>query len=206
MGKLKKKKIIKIAQKNNLGLENQKESREICFIPANNYAKFLKNNFPQSFFSGPIKDIKGNILGTHQGLPFYTIGQRKGLIKGQLNPVYVVKIDIQNNILIVGEEKDLYSKNLIAGKIHWINKEAENIFRIKGKIKVKAKIRFGHSPAPAKIYFSTQDSLKQENNQEKIKVEFKKPQRAITPGQWAVFYSGRFSREVIASALILNRE
>ncbi len=206
LGKLKKKKIIKIAQKNNLGLENQKESREICFIPANNYAKFLKNNFPQSFFSGPIKDIKGNILGTHQGLPFYTIGQRKGLIKGQLNPVYVVKIDIQNNILIVGEEKDLYSKNLIAGKIHWINKEAENIFRIKGKIKVKAKIRFGHSPAPAKIYFSTQDSLKQENNQEKIKVEFKKPQRAITPGQWAVFYSGRFSREVIASALILNRE
>lgn len=171
LARIKKKKVKKIAQKKGLDL-GKKESREICFVQ-NDYQDFIKNNCSLDFSPGLIKNKKGEILGKHQGLPFYTIGQRKGLIRGQKNPVYVIKIDKQTNCLVVGEEKDLFKKELIAKNISWVNKEPDFPLR------AKAKIRYRHNPAQAIIT---------KTSKEELKVEFKKAQRAITPGQSIVFY------------------
>jgi len=173
IGDLQKKQIKKIAQKNNLDLV-KKESREICFIP-NNYREFIKKNCQLSCQPGHIINKQGKILGKHQGISFYTIGQRKGLIKGQVEPLFVVKIDRKRNALIVGKESDLYEKELIAQNTNWVVKEP------KYPLKVRAKIRYRHQPANAKIILC-------QVRPDKIKVEFKKPQRAITPGQSVVFY------------------
>jgi len=181
LGKLTKQQVRKIAWKNNLIEKEQKESREICFIPQNNYRHFLKTTGKKITESshlikeGLVKNIQGEVLGKHQGLPFYTIGQRKGLIKGQPEPVYVVKINKEENTLMVGLEKDLYQQELIAENINWVYKKP------KLPLRVKAKIRYRHSAAKAKI---TNDQVAPG----KIKVEFTKPQRAITPGQSIVFY------------------
>jgi tRNA-specific 2-thiouridylase len=184
LGLYSKNKVKEIAQNNNLCFKNQKESQDICFIPDNNYRKFLKNNSsPQPGF---IKDLKGNILGKHQGLPFYTIGQRKGLVSGSQHPLYVVQINKEENTIILGPEKSLYEKQLIVENITWIN----NQFPIEiknGSIKTKditVKIRYQHRPARiSKIFLN-------EVRPHQVKIEFKKAQRAITPGQSAVIYRG----------------
>ena len=185
LGNMRKSQVEKIAIQNNLCFKNQKESREICFIPDNDYRKFIENN-SSCFKQGPIKDLKGNILGKHQGLPFYTIGQRKGLISGSQYPLYVVQIDKKKNTIILGSEKSLYQKQLIAKNIIWTNDQFP--IEIKnGSIKaedITIKIRYKHCPAKiSKIFLD-------EVRPHQVKIEFKKAQRAITPGQSIVIYKG----------------
>jgi tRNA-specific 2-thiouridylase len=171
LGKLTKQQVRKIARENNLDLA-KKESREICFVK-DDYREFIKNNCFLNSSPGLIKDKEGNILGKHQGLPFYTIGQRKGLIKGQKEPVYVIAINKETNSLIIGQEKDLYKRELKAKNISWVNK------KLRLPLKIKAKIRYRHKPTQAIVT---------KKDKEELKVEFKKAQRAITPGQSVVFY------------------
>ena len=185
LGNMSKVQVEKIAIQNNLYFQNQKESREICFIPDNDYRKFLENN-NSHHKEGIIQDLQGNVLGKHKGLPFYTIGQRKGLISCSKSPLYVIKIDKKENTIVLGPEKSLYKKQLVAKNITWNNNQFPEEIK-NGLIKVKdisVKIRYRHKPAKISKIILTQVGPGQ------VKIEFKKAQRAITPGQSVVIYNG----------------
>ena len=176
LGHLTKEKVRHIAQELGLPVADKAESQEICFIPDDNYPKFLKEYMPGAAKPGPILDQQGNILGQHQGILFYTIGQRKGLGISAREPLYVVAIDRKNNALIVGSKKDIYQDELIATEVNWIAIEQP-----RQTIKAKAKIRYLHQGAEATVT-PLMDG-------DKAHVKFKEPQMAITPGQAVVFYN-----------------
>lgn len=166
--------IREIAEKHELKVAHKKDSEDICFIPNGNYKEFLENNSDIKGKEGNIVNLKGDILGKHKGLYKYTIGQRKGLGISNPEPLYVIGFDKNKNVLIVGEESELYKKELYAIDVNWLL-----IDELKEPMKVNAKIRYASKEAPAIIY-------PLENN--KIKVVFDEPQKSITPGQAAVFY------------------
>ena len=168
-----KEEIRKIARDNNLKVANKPDSEDICFVPDGNYKKFLENNSDIKPREGNIVDIKGKILGKHTGLYNYTIGQRRGLGISNPVPLFVVGFNSDKNEVIVGEEKDLYKSEIEVNEINLIL-----VDEIKDWMDVEVKTRYSSKVAKAKI--------KQEDN--KIKVKFEEPQRAVTPGQSAVFY------------------
>jgi len=163
------------AMAKNFGLpvHAKKDSQEVCFVGAS-LKSFLKKYLKVK--SGKILELESKkVLGRHDGLPFYTIGQRRGLKLGG-GPWYVVKMDTGKNVLYVSrDQKKLLSKELIAEKVNWISGGAPKL-----PIRVKAKIRYKHKEAPAVI-------RKIKNN---YKIIFDKPQRAVTAGQSVVFYKG----------------
>ena len=153
----------------------QRESQEICFIPDNDYGRFLRERMGDAFEKGPIKDQDGRTLGTHNGLAFYTIGQRKGLVAVG-HPIYVTQIDPFTNTLWVGERDDVLSPELTAGHLNWIA-----VQQPRGPMRARAQIRSNHEAAPAAI-----TPLDDGN----VRVRFDAPQWAVTPGQSVVFYEG----------------
>ena len=165
--------IRKIARKNNLKVANKPDSEDICFVPDGNYKKFLENNSNIKPKQGNIVNTKGEVLGKHTGLYNYTIGQRKGLGISYKVPLFVVGFDKTKNEVIVGEEKELYKKEVIVTDINLLLFD-----EISEKLEVEVKTRYSSKSAKATIV--------QEGNN--IKIEFDEPQRAITPGQSAVFY------------------
>ena len=168
-----KEQIREIARENNLKVANKPDSEDICFVPDGNYKKFLENNSNIKPKKGNIVNAKGEILGKHTGLYNYTIGQRKGLGISYKVPLFVLGFDKAKNEVIVGEEKELYKKEITVTDINLLL-----IDKIEEPIEVDVKTRYSSKVAKAKI--------KQEG--ENIKVTFDEPQRAITPGQSAVFY------------------
>lgn len=166
--------IRQIAEKNNLLVAKKPDSQEVCFIPDNNYAKFILNNLDKLPQKGNIVTTNGEVLGKHKGLIYYTIGQRKGLGISYKEPLYVVKLDTQKNQVIVGTEKELYTKELYANELNFLLFDT-----LKETMEVKAKIRYRAKEADATI---------KPIDKNMVKVEFKEPQRAITPGQSVVFY------------------
>ena len=168
-----KEQIREIARKNNLKVANKPDSEDICFIPDGNYKKFLETNSNLKPKKGNIVNSKGEILGKHNGLYNYTIGQRKGLGISNKVPLFVLGFNKQKNELIVGEEKELYKTELEVKDINLLLFD-----KIEDWLEVEVKTRYSAKQAKAKI-------IQQGNN---IKVKFKDPQRAITPGQSAVFY------------------
>ena len=168
-----KEEIRKIARDNNLKVANKPDSEDICFVPDGNYKKFLENNSDIKPKEGNIVDTEGKILGKHTGLYNYTIGQRKGLGISNPVPLFVVGFNSGKNEVIVGEEKELYKSEIEVDEINLIL-----VDEIKDWMDVEVKTRYSSKVAKAKI--------KQEDN--KIKVKFEEPQRAVTPGQSAVFY------------------
>jgi len=169
-----KEEIRKKAHEFNLEAADKPDSQEICFIPDNDYINFLENKCQIPKKEGDIVNTSGEILGRHEGLYKYTIGQRKGIHTKSNDKLYVIKLDKKTNQLIVGDEKFLFSKELYAKDINLLL-----IDEIQEPMKVYAKIRYKAIEAEATIYPI-------ENG--KMKVEFKEPQRAITPGQSIVFY------------------
>ena len=165
--------IRKIARENNLKVANKPDSEDICFVPDGNYKKFLENNSNIKPKQGNIVNTKGEVLGKHTGLYNYTIGQRKGLGISYKVPLFVVGFDKQKNEVIVGEEKELYKKEVIVTDINLLLFD-----EINEKLEVEVKTRYSSKSAKANI-------IQEGNN---IKIEFDEPQRAITPGQSAVFY------------------
>lgn len=166
--------VKKMAKEFNLRVPNKKGSQEICFIPDNDYHKFFKKRFPQKVKPGPILDKEGNIQGYHQGIPLYTVGQRRGLGISSSSPLYVLSIEAKKNALIVGEDKDLYRDSLIADKLNFVS-----IKGLTSPLKVKVRIRYIQKEAEAVISPLARG---------RVKVKFLRPQRAITPGQSVVFY------------------
>ena len=165
--------IRKIASENNLKVANKPDSEDICFIPDGNYKKFLENNSDIKPKEGNIVDSKGKVLGKHTGLYNYTIGQRKGLGISNPVPLFVLGFNPLKNEVIVGEEAELYKKEITVSDINLLL-----VDEIKTQMEVTVKTRYSSKEAKAKII---QDG-------KNIKVIFDEPQKAITPGQSAVFY------------------
>ncbi len=167
--------IRKIAKDNNLQVANKPDSEDICFIPDGDYKKFLENNSNIKPKQGNIVDLEGKILGKHNGLYNYTIGQRKGLGISNPVPLFVLGFNADKNEVIVGEEDKLYKKEIIVTDLNLLL-----VDKIEESIEVEVKTRYSSKLAKAKII----------QNEDTIKVIFDEPQRAITPGQSAVFYIG----------------
>ncbi|MCL0091980.1 tRNA 2-thiouridine(34) synthase MnmA [Dehalococcoidales bacterium] len=176
IGNFTKQRVREIARELGLAVAAKPESQEICFIPDDDYPKFLKEHIPEAVKPGPILDEQGNILGKHRGILFYTIGQRKGLGISTKEPLYVTAIEQERNAIVVSSKEKLYGNGLIATGLNWIA-----IAKLKQAITVKAKIRYRHNEAEAKIT---------PLDKEEVYVRFKQPQMAITPGQAIVFYHG----------------
>ena len=166
----------KIAEKLNLKTKHKQESQEICFVPDDDYARFLNDRFPglkEKMGNGQIFDQDGNLLGYHKGYPFYTIGQRKGLGIAVGKPVYVTEIDSEKNAVFVGDRENLNSKGLIANHVNWISFEGVEPF-----------------PATVKIRYNDRgkDAVVYPQNKKNVKVIFETFHQAVTPGQSVVFY------------------
>jgi len=170
-----KEEIREIARKHDLQVANKPDSEDICFIPDGNYKKFLENNSDIKPKKGNIVKSDGEVLGKHTGLYNYTIGQRKGLGISYKVPLFVLGFNKERNEVIVGEEKELYKKEIIVSNINLLLVDEINEW-----MDVEVKTRYSSKEAKAKI-------IQDGNN---IKVIFEEPQRAITPGQSAVFYVG----------------
>ena len=166
----------KLVENMDLEIAKKKDSQEICFIENNNYKEFLDKNMKKRPKSGNIVLTTGEVLGKHDGLINYTIGQRKGIGVSYKEPLYVVKLDTNKNEVVVGTEKELYSKVLYANQLNWLVFEENDVLE---KIECFAKIRYRAKEAKAIVYKEEKD---------RVKVEFLEPQRAITKGQSVVFY------------------
>ena len=163
-----------VARHCNLKTADKEESMEICFVPDNNYGKFLQQANLAQKHRGEIVDLHGHVLGHHDGIEFYTIGQRKGLGITTSKPVYVVELDAENNRVMVGDETALDRDEFIVDRCNWIPFDEPP-----EQIEVMAKIRYNHPGTAATV-------LPIDKNRAKVKLHT--PQRAITPGQAAVFY------------------
>ena len=165
--------IRKLAFEHNLKVANKPDSEDICFIPDGNYKKFLENNSEIKPKVGNIVNSKGEVLGKHTGLYNYTIGQRKGLGISNPVPLFVLGFNPLKNEVIVGEEAELYKKEILVKDINLLL-----VDEIPELLDVTVKTRYSSKEAKGKII---QDGSN-------IKVIFDEPQKAITPGQSAVFY------------------
>ena len=163
-----------VARHCNLKTADKEESMEICFVPDNNYGGFLQQANLVQKHRGEIVNVHGHVLGHHDGIEFYTIGQRKGLGLSSPKPLYVVELDPEQNRVMVGDESALDRDEFFVERCNWI------AFEKPGEpIEVMAKIRYNHPGTSATIT---------PLSNERAKVKLHLPQRAITPGQAAVFY------------------
>ncbi len=204
LGNLCKSEVREIARQHELRTSEKKESREICFVADDDYHRFLRewdreNNLSST--PGEIVNENGEVVGHHQGTEYYTIGQRRGLGISHPTPLYVLEIDTANNRIVVGEDESLFTSEMIVGNINWVgfdpfgnnvmnghhaihpghHKESSTVSRQSTHITVQVKIRYQHPAATAQLVRLTDGS---------VRVIFEKKQRAITPGQSAVFYNG----------------
>ena len=163
-----------VARQCQLKTADKEESMEICFVPDNNYGGFLQQAGLAQKHRGEIVDLHGQVLGQHDGIEFYTIGQRKGLGITTPKPVYVVELDAENNRVVVGDDSALDRDEFIADRCNW-----HPFDQLNGPLEVTAKIRYNHPGTAATL-------TPLENGKTKVKLHT--PQRAITPGQAAVFY------------------
>ncbi len=176
LGNLRKEEVRKRALQLGLLVHDKPESQEVCFIQDSSYHSFLSERLKKSFGPGPFVDRQGKVLGKHKGIPFYTIGQRRGLGLAKGKPLYVIRIDRERNTVVVGFEEEVYSNTFFVDSLNWIVPRERVSFD-----DIQVKIRYNHSGSEASISQTGEDELE---------VKFKSPQKAITPGQAAVFYDG----------------
>lgn len=167
--------VREIATEIGLSVANKPDSEEICFVPDNDYAEFIKKRVPGKIVEGNFMDLEGNILGRHKGIVHYTIGQRKGLGIAFGKPMFVSDILPERNIVILGDESEVFKDTLYAEDLNLIPFDV-----LEGEMKVTAKIRSTSKEANATITPYKNGVL----------VKFEVPQRAITKGQAVVFYDG----------------
>jgi tRNA-specific 2-thiouridylase len=168
--------VRRMARQRNLPVAGRDESMEICFVKDDDYRRFLRDYAPQSIRPGPILDTAGSVIGRHQGLPFYTIGQRRGLGIAAKEALYVIRLDPAHNALVVGPGHELGRHKLHAEKVSYVRGEPPS-----GPVRVQAKIRYR-----AELAGATWMPLAGE----RARVAFDHPLRDITPGQAVVAYQG----------------
>ncbi len=168
--------VRKLAREFNLEVAEKADSQDICFITDQNYVKFIEDQTYIKIKPGNFVDKFGKILGTHLGIYHYTIGQRKGLGIATGKPIFVTHIDVARNEVVLGDETDILSKELLVANLNFIP-----VDQLIAPTEANVKIRYGAQEAKALLIPQSNDLLK---------VEFETPQRAITPGQSVVFYQG----------------
>ncbi len=176
IGELTKPEVRRIARKLGLEVADRPESQEICFVPDRNYAGLVAQRCPEALVPGPIIDTAGRVLGRHSGIIHYTIGQRKGMGIAAPHPLYVLAIDPDRRAIIVGRNEELYKRGLVAERVNFVS-----VNGLARPAELGVKIRYRHREAGAVVAAEGRDRLR---------VVFAKPQRAVTPGQSAVFYDG----------------
>lgn len=187
LGDYTKEEVRAIAKEIGLLVANKPDSQEICFVPDNDYAKYITEETGKEPQKGKFVTKDGKILGEHKGIIHYTIGQRKGLGISLGKPLYVVDINPEDNTVVLGEHEDVFGSVVYANQLNFMPFE-----KLEGKLKAQAKIRYKHEPADCMIEMVDEDTLK---------CVFKEPQRAITPGQALVIYQGDI---VVGGGTILN--
>ena len=173
LGNYTKPQVRELARKFALPVAEKLDSQEICFLPGPDYRSFLKSRMAGHIKPGPIVDTKGRLLGEHKGIAFYTIGQREGLGIAAGYPIYITKIEPRRNRIVVGSKEEALAREFLVKTPHFVAQP------VKKKVALKVKIRYNHTEASASV----------EPAEEYLKVIFREPQFAITPGQSAVFYS-----------------
>jgi tRNA-specific 2-thiouridylase len=181
LGDLRKSEVRELARQHGLALAEKPDSQEICFVPGGDYKQFIDaylaeqgESLPDT--SGTLVTTNGEVIGTHTGIHNFTVGQRKGLGVATGSPLYVLEINGNKRQVVVGGGEELYSKSLCARRLNWIA-----VDDLHEPMRVAVKIRNRHEPAPAVI---------QKTAAGEVIATFEQPQRAVTPGQAAVFYDG----------------
>ena len=173
LGGMTKSDVVKLSKKKGFNPLKKTESQDICFIKGKNYSNFLTLQPEYKPEPGHVEDTSGNIIGNHNGLYLFTIGQRRGINCPGREPYYVVRLDMEQNRLIVGFKKDLMSHECRVEQINWINQAPDS------PIKIHTRIRYRHNAVPATLFPVGKHSAI---------IRFQTPQTAVTPGQGAVFY------------------
>jgi tRNA-specific 2-thiouridylase len=181
LGRLTKPEVREIARQHGLSLAEKPDSQEICFIPGGDYKQFLTayleeqgERLPET--DGELVASNGKVLGRHEGIFNFTVGQRKGLGVSSPLPLYVLQIDPASHQVTVGSDDELATRTLRARDLNWIS-----IPELTAPMRVQIKIRHRHEPAWATL---------EPNGTDEVLATFDEPQRAVTPGQSAVFYDG----------------
>ncbi|MBF0453552.1 MAG: tRNA 2-thiouridine(34) synthase MnmA [Magnetococcales bacterium] len=175
LGALTKEETRHLAKRFNLHLSNKRESQDVCFVPDGDYRAFFEREGSSAAIPGPIVDQQGVVLGEHKGVGNHTIGQRKGLGIAAAHPLYVIEIQAGDNRLVVGPESALYRESLTLKELNWLGRRG-----LEGPREVQAKIRYATEPVAATIQPLAESGS--------AHVQFKVPQKAITPGQACVLY------------------
>lgn len=169
--------IRKIAEKIGLVVANKPDSQDICFVPDGNYSEFINSNTDTVITEGDFVDCEGNVIGRHKGITNYTIGQRKGLGIALGVPAYVTSIDKENNRVVIGSNDDLFKTHVIVKDYNPMG-----LGKITEEVRCYGKVRYNQTKAPCII----------RPKGEYIEAVFDEPQRAVTPGQAAVFYDDEY--------------
>jgi tRNA-specific 2-thiouridylase len=176
IGDLDKTEVRRIARERSLPVADKAESQEICFVPDGDYAAFVERQAEAADRSGPIVDRSGREVGRHGGIHRFTVGQRRGLGLEGSRPRYVLAVEPATATLVVGDEAELLSRTLRVRDVNWLSRQAPT-----REIRARVRIRYRHTEAEAAI---------RPLGETAAEVSFDSPQRAITPGQAAVFYDG----------------
>jgi tRNA-specific 2-thiouridylase len=176
IGELEKAEVRRLAKERALPTADKPESMEICFVPDGDYASFVEREAPREDRGGPILDREGRSLGRHDGIHRFTVGQRKGLGVTSKGPLYVLRVVPETRAVVVGEAEALLAKTLTARDVNWLS-----IPEPGEPLRAHVRIRYRHAEAPALLTPLPGGG---------VGVGFDAPQRAITPGQAAVFYAG----------------
>lgn len=178
LGSLSKEEAREIAEAQGFSNAYKKESQDICFVPDGDYAAFIRETTGRADEPGKFVDESGRVIGGHKGLIHYTIGQRRGLGLSLREPLYVRAKDVESNSVVLCPESGLYSKTLTASRANFITVE-----KLGRPARVRAKIRYRAPERPATV---------EQLSEDKIRIEFDEPQRAVTPGQSVVLYDGDY--------------
>ncbi len=189
LAKYTKAEIRKIAEAAELINANRPDSQDICFVPDGDYTKVINSLAKDSFNEGKFLTVEGKEIGTHKGLQYYTIGQRRGLAIAMGYPVFVVKKNAEENTITIGSESQVFAESLIAESVNLIAFD-----KIEGPIDISVKTRYRQKEIPAKL-------IPLANGE--YKVEFLQPEKAVAEGQAVVFYSGEY---ILGSGIIKSVE
>ena len=194
LGEKRKAEVRDIARRHGLNVAEKKESQEICFVPDGDYAGFIERYLEaegregERPARGEIVDAEGRVLGEHEGVHRYTIGQRRGLGVSRRLPLYVVRVEAENNRVVVGEAGELLSPEFTAAGVNWVAFDNPT-----EPVRADVRVRYRHEEAPATVT---------PLGAGRVRVSFDEPQRAVTPGQAAVFYRGE---EVLGGGWIVKQ-
>jgi tRNA-uridine 2-sulfurtransferase len=182
LGEMSKPEVREVAREQKLAVAEKKESQEICFVPDGDYAGFIDryltagNQTDQIPGQGELVDTQGRVVGKHEGIHRFTIGQRRGIGIAAERPLYVISIDAPSKRVVVGSAEELTSGDFTAAGVNWIEPMSPD-----QRTRAEVRVRYRHEAAPASIIPA---------GDHRVQVTFDEPQRAITPGQATVFYRG----------------